>query len=111
MVSNHLFSNSEVLMGTFDVSINAKVGDWVVNIVTSSLLLVLVLITAGGRADGVRFGLNESPWLELVTFSVFDLLDATFGVSHVLIKFRSIVVESLLSWIFPLSLGLFSTHD
>jgi len=79
VVSNDLLSNGKISEVIIDVFICAEVDDWVINVVSSLLLGVLVLGASSGGADRVRLnlgsGLNEVPWLELVSLSGLNLVD------------------------------------
>ena len=54
----HTFSKIERSMVIKDISINTEVWNWVVNLVTSLLLFMFVLITTSGGANWVRARLS-----------------------------------------------------
>jgi len=54
LMLEHTFGNGEVLVGTNDISIDTKINNWVVLVITWVLLLVLILVAAAGVTDWVR---------------------------------------------------------
>jgi len=57
-------SNGKILVRSNDVSIDTKVNNWVILVITWVLLLVLVLVASAGVADWVRFKMNISSVLK-----------------------------------------------
>ena len=56
-VLKHTFSNSEVLMSAKNISIDTKIWDWIILIITCFLLLVLVLVASRRITDWITLKL------------------------------------------------------
>jgi len=54
LMADDLLSNTQVSEMIRDISVFSKVDNWVINIVTSFLLWMLVLVASSGRADRIR---------------------------------------------------------
>jgi len=86
-VAKHFLDNFKIFVVALDVSIDSEVWYWVINVVSSVLFLVLILVTTGGRADWVRshadvlFRLNEVGIpLSVFLLHVFGVLHGSFNI-------------------------------
>ena len=66
LVGLHAFSELKRSVIVDDISVNTEVWNWVVDLVTERLLLVLVLSATGGRADWVRVNIDISGKLYII---------------------------------------------
>lgn len=66
VVSERVLGNLERVVVIEDIVVDAEVGNEVVDVVTAWLLLVLVLVAAGGRADWIGLSMQISLRLDVV---------------------------------------------
>jgi len=112
-VSEGSFRNLKRVVIINDVVVDTEVWNWIVDVISSWLLLVLVLGATSGGADWVRVDIRfnlEVVDHPLVAEGVLSISEMLGGGDHISIELRSEVVVSVFSDIVPFSLGGISSH-
>jgi hypothetical protein len=104
------FNRGEVIV---NIVVSTEVWHSIVDLVTETLLLVLVLGASSGGADWIRLQLSvgldvslkldgESPVMSEVGLSISEVL---VGGNDITVELWSEVVVNVLSWVVPFGLG------
>ena len=54
VVADHFLSKIKIFKVSLDISVLAKVWNWIIDVISSILFLVLILVASGGGADRIR---------------------------------------------------------